>query len=136
MAVRTYSGADLEAARAAWDAGEFSDEWTPFRELAASRGILYPPSGSKWDSWEDSLPSQRAILVRAIRDTPQLLGACIGSSRSWSEVVSRLLEAVGEWREQVARGEAQEARRRHAEDPTRVAAIDAVGNIFRRLDPR
>jgi len=133
VGVRTYSRADLDAAKAAWDAAEFSDEWMPFRELAAQRGILYPPSGTRWDSWEDQPPSQRAILVRAIRDVPRLLGECIRRSSSWSEVVSHLLDSMAEWREEVARAEGDDARRRREGDTTRGearAAVQAIGGVM------
>lgn len=87
----TFRRADWEAAQAAWD--DFSPEWHAMRQRAMRRGILYPPAGSKWDSWEDDRPTQRAILIRAIRETPTLLAQCIDQSRSWSDVVGRLVRA-------------------------------------------
>lgn len=127
--VRTYSRADLEAAHAAWDAGEFSDEWTSFRELAASRGILYPPNGTKWDSWEDDAPSQRAILWRAIDETPELLRRCIARSRSWQEVVAHLTGERDAWRRRLDAEAHGDEQRERAE---RVGPEEASA-ILRRL---
>ena len=88
---RTFAGADWKAAEALWTEGAFSDEWRPWRLLAAMAGIIYPPAGTRWDSWEDDSPSQRAILVRAMRETPALLRASILGAGSWSDVIRRVL---------------------------------------------
>ena len=94
----TVSASTYRAARRAWDAGEFGDEWRDIRQLAAAGGILYPPSGTAFDSWEDDRPSQRAVLARAIAETPELLGRCIIGARSWAAVIARLLQARDAWR--------------------------------------
>lgn len=88
--MRTYSRADFLAAKEAWDKDFDYGEWGPFREAAAERGMLYPPSGRVTDSWEDPKPSQRAILYRAIVDTPDTLMDAINESRTWSEVVGKV----------------------------------------------
>jgi hypothetical protein len=91
--MKTYGrDAYLEADRL-WR--DFSDEWDPWRLLAAERGMLYPPSGTALDQWDDDEPSQRAMLIRAIRESPTLLGMAIGSSSSWGEVVAY----VNGWRD-------------------------------------
>src|SRR5690349_9977420 len=96
--MRTYSRADFLAAKDAWR--DFDDaDWRPFRERAAERGMLYPPSGSRFDSWEDPKPSQRAILYRAIVDTPEALMDAINECRSWSEVVAKILADLYDRRE-------------------------------------
>lgn len=80
----------LEASRTAWDAGEFSTEWREWRHLAAMQaGIIDPPTGTRWDSWADDQPSERAILVRAIREQPRALRAALTSGRchTWAQVV-------------------------------------------------
>ena len=128
----TYSRATWQEAQAAWDAGEFSDEWTPFRTLAARQGILYPPSGTRWDSWEDDEPSARAILVRAIRETPALLRMCIRGSRSWSSVIGRLTSARDDWRAQLAQAESVVQQRRRDEQADRCEAHEFLGEIIRR----
>jgi hypothetical protein len=61
-------------------------------------GVIFPPSGDRFDSWEDDNPSQRAILIRAIRETPELLGRCFRGSRSWSDVIAKLTRARDDWR--------------------------------------
>lgn len=131
----TWSKAQWEEAEAAW--ADFSAEWSPYRDQAGQRGMLYPPSGSKWDSWEDPQPSQRAIVVRAIRDTPALLTATIASSRSWREVVNRLIARLAELRDDADESEAA-ADRRRAEDavvrrhtPTLIAQLVANAHAHR-----
>lgn len=92
---RRVTREQLEASRAAWAAGGFSDEWGYWRTVAArDAGIIDPPSGTRWDSWSDGSPSQRAILVRAMRETPQMLRRAIrkASRPTWEAVIERLLQ--------------------------------------------
>ena len=126
--MRTFARSDWNAAQQAWDEGEFSDEWRNVRHRAAMGGIIYPPSGSRWDSWDDDSPSQRAILIRAIRETPQLLDRCITGARSWSEVIDRLTRSRDEWRERL-RLEQQD----YDDDPDEREATVALARIIRRL---
>jgi hypothetical protein len=88
--MRSFSQAHWEAAQAAWADGEFSTEWVAVRGLAVSYGILYPPNGSPHDSWDAAHPTQRAILIQAMRETPNLLAECIPDSSSWHEVIAKL----------------------------------------------
>lgn len=92
---RTFTRQQLEESRAAWDAaGPWSSEWKDVRHLAAiSAGIIFPPDGTRWDSWGDGHPSQRAILVRAIRETPDALNVAIRAARkpTWTAVIDLLL---------------------------------------------
>lgn len=91
---RTFTAERLAASRLAWDAGRFSPEWREWRHLAAMRcGIVDPPAGTRWDSWADADPSERAILVRAIRETPAALRAALLSGRchTWAQVVREVL---------------------------------------------
>jgi hypothetical protein len=131
--MRTFSRSDWEGALAAWEAGEFSDEWREVRHQAAMRGILYPPSGSKWDSWDDDQPSQRAILIRAIREMPRLLSEVVAYSRSWSDVIGKLLASRDDWREEVDRGERRAIARQLEEHPRPREAIQTVGAILTRM---
>ncbi len=89
-----YTREQLDAARAAWTAGEFSDEWRPWRHMAAMEaGIIVPPKGTKWDQWDDERPSERAQIVRAMRETPRALEAAIKAPnvRSWAAVIAQLV---------------------------------------------
>lgn len=130
--MRTFTRADLDASRAAWDAGEFSAEWRDVRHLAAMGGIIYPPEGTKWDSWEDDNPTQRAILIRAIRESPRLLEKCIPGARSWSQVIERLLRARDDWRARLDL-DAREAAW-DSEAPTHRESVMALGSILERID--
>lgn len=90
---RTYDQATYLRARDAWEAGRFGSEWNDWRNLAGKAGIIFPPAGTPDDSWGDESPSQRAILIRAIREQPRLLRRAITAGRvnSWSDVIERLL---------------------------------------------
>lgn len=86
-----YSRERWEAAQSSWQAGEpWSDEWREWRHLAAQHGIPDAPVGTQWDQWDDDQPSERAMLIRAIRETPTALRAAIldGRTHSWASVVA------------------------------------------------
>lgn len=130
--MRTYSAAEWQAAQAAWVEGEFSAEWRELRHTMAMQGCIFPPAGSKWDSWEDEQPSQRAVLIRAIRETPALLTRCAKGARTWSQVIERLFRARDEWREQMRPRWEDEERGPDRRLPTHVAETlgpiaDALG---------
>jgi len=90
---RTYDRATWLRARDAWDAGGFGVEWADWRNLAAKAGVIFPPDGDPGDSWSDARPSQRAMLVRAIRETPRLLRWALTRPDlgSWGDVIGHLL---------------------------------------------
>lgn len=99
---RLVTREQLYASQAAWTAGRFSDEWKPWRNLAALQaGIIVPPEGSAMDQWDDEKPSERAQIIRAIRETPKALRAaiCAPNVHSWSAVIAQLVRR----REDVAR---------------------------------
>ena len=130
--MRTYRREDLTASRRAWDEGDFGPEWRPYRELAGHNGLLYPPSGTKWDSWEDERPSQRALLFRALVDTPRLLRGALIGSRTWSQVLTKLLldrDALRARADQIGRVTSDE----RAPEPTRRAAFETIRQILRRI---
>ena len=89
----TFDRETWQRAVAAWDAGRFGPEWSDWRRLAARAGIIFPPIGSPDDSWADARPSQRAMVVRAIRETPRLLRWALTRPgiRSWADVIEHLL---------------------------------------------
>ena len=125
--MRTFSRSDWDAAQDAWC--DFSPEWREVRHQAAMRGMLYPPSGTKWDSWDDDEPSQRAILIRAIRETPELLSRCIDRSRSWHDVVQKLIAE----RDGVRRNVDDAERLLHFDKPTDRQAVTALKSILQRI---
>lgn len=106
---RTFSRETWIEAMAAWEAGGYGPEWADWRLLAAKAGIIFPPDGTAEDSWGDDSPSQRAMVIRAIRETPTLLRAAIEAPgvRSWFDVLARLLGDLGEMAAGVRRAEAE-----------------------------
>lgn len=88
-----YDRETWQRAMAAWEAGRFGPEWADWRLLAARTGIVFPPDGTAQDSWSDPRPSQRAMLIRAIRETPRLLRWALTQPgvRSWGDVLEHLL---------------------------------------------
>lgn len=130
MTERTYSRTDVEMARAAW--AEFGDEWREPRRVAGQRGMLYPPSGTRWDSREDESPSQRAIVYAALQDRPKGTLAIIGRSRSWSQVVRAIVADESRLREGADLAE-RDATREREHQPTRSQAIEAIRGVLGRL---
>lgn len=127
---RTYSHSTYMESRAAWDDGDFSAEWKPWRHKAAMEcGIIFPPNGTSLDSWEDARPTQRAILIRAIRETPTLLTRAMKGATSWSQIVDRLMLARDRVR---AEQRASEVRQPADEEPLRPQ--EAAVSLKRILD--
>src|SRR5690349_10714946 len=114
----------------AWS--DFDYRWKPWRELAAGRGILFPPAGSKHDSIEDDEPSQRAIVWQAITDTPAMLREAIAHSRSWREAVGRILIGREHLRED-ATLRARDAAWYRDQEPDHREAAQAIGSILQRM---
>lgn len=132
MSERTFRLEDLRAARSQWDAGEFSDEWRPWRKLAEEGGVIFPPEGTRWDSWDDDSPSQRAILIRAIRETPDLLRKSIVGARSWGEVVKRLTNGRDDMREDADLRD-RDDRWERSDEITPREAVTTLGGIVNRI---
>jgi len=105
--MKTYSREDWEASLQAWDDGGFSEEWRTIRHVMAMQGCIFPPAEDMFDSCDDREPSQRAVLVRALRETPELLRRCTRNAKTWSQVIDRLFAARDEWREDLNRDEEQ-----------------------------
>lgn len=129
---RTYRREDLVEARRRWVHGEFGAEWQPYRRLAGDRGFIFPPDGTKWDSWEDDEPSQRAIVYRAIEDTPSLLRAAIAKSNSWGQVVAQLMRDLERRREDADLAE-RDAGWEREHRPSRREALETYAEISRRM---
>ena len=129
--MRTYSGATYREAMSLWESGRFGSEWDKYRRMAAERGFLYPPAGSRFDSFEDEEPSQRAVVYQAIADTPLLLAECIGKSRSWSDVVAKLLRERQVMRDELRlRERDDEWERSHA---ARIGVPEPIRQLLRRM---
>lgn len=94
---RTFSAETWRSAQGAW--ADFGPEWRDVRHKAAMGGLIFPPSGTRWDSWDDDSPSQRAIVIRALRETPKLLDRCLIGAPTWTVVIARLTRARDQWRD-------------------------------------
>lgn len=119
---RLYTPERYREAQAAWRG--FGPEWTYWRKLAASEaGILEPPEGSEWDSWEVHDPSERAIIIRAIRETPSLLERAIRAegAPTWSRVVALLVRSRDAMRDRLDERLKAEADERRSEPSPRDA---------------
>ena len=127
--MRTYSQADWTASLQEWEDGDFSAEWKPYRHQAAMRGMIFPPAGTKWDSWDDAQPSQRAILIRAIRETPKIMSQAISRSGSWFDVIAYVMRRHEDWRAEL---DARERLIDFDEVPPRQAVM-RLGDIIGRI---
>jgi hypothetical protein len=97
-------------------------------------GIIYPPTGLATDSWEDDEPSQRAILIRAIRETPKLLDRSMRPDcRSWGDVIAYLLRGRDDLRARLEDEDRDARRDRLDEQPTHAEAAMVLGAIMRRI---
>lgn len=130
--VRTFTRSDLDAARRAWDLGAFSAEWRDVRHKATLGGLIYPPAGSALDSWDDGILTQRAILIRAIRETPRLLEKCLIGAPSWHVVIARLTHARDEWR--ADNHESERDAEFHRDRPTHREAVTSLAHILERIE--
>ena len=127
---RTYRREDIDRSRREW--ADFSDEWSDYRALAGRHGILFPPEGTKWDNWEDDEPSQRAILIRAIRETPELLRAAIIGAPSWGVVIRRLLRGRDQMRDDANLHDKDDAWARRDELQPR-QALQTIAEILTKM---
>ncbi len=122
----TYSKPQMVAAKRAWSSYP-PLTWNPWHELAKKAGIVFPPSGSLGDSCDVPQPSQRAIIVRAMRDTPLLLRwAILGAEPSWCSIVGRVFSGLDEMREQADVLDAADERRHFEEQPSHDEARKAL----------
>jgi hypothetical protein len=130
--MRTFTRADWDAAQQAWTEGRFSDEWRDVRHQAAMRGMLFPPDGDRFDSWEDDEPSQRAMLIRAIRETPRLLEVAISRSSSWGQVIAYVVKRRDDMRAELDERDRETARRRQ-DEPTGRESASSLKAILTRI---
>lgn len=133
---RTFSRTEWAEAEQAWrDLMPRPSQlalWEGIRRAARERGILYPPTGSRWDSWADPQPSQFALIARESVDNPGRLLAAIGASGSWSQVIARIVRQRDDIREDTLLRE-KDDRWERAKEPTHREAAMSVGAILQRL---
>lgn len=130
--MRTYDRETFLAAKAAWEAGGFGWRWQGIRRIAAERGFIYPPSGSRHDDREAESPSQRAIIYRALEDNPRELERIVGRSRSWSHVVDQVIGMEERLRLELT--EREQIRAWEEEGyPTERDATMSLGDIVERI---
>jgi hypothetical protein len=128
--MRTYSRADYERSQAEW--GEFRAGWTEVRR-AAQDWSIFPPSGSRWDQWDAENPTQAAIVARLLDSNKPMLLEIIRRSRSWSQVVSGIIQYENRMDEDIAHRE-HELDVTKAEHPSHVEAVQSIGRILARID--
>lgn len=87
--MRTYRADDWHRASAEWQA--FGPRWAEVRQMAAARGLLFPPNGTAHDDRDAAEPSQRAIVWRCLEDNPAELKRILRTANSWSQVVDRII---------------------------------------------
>lgn len=128
--MRTYSREEYLRSKEAW--ADFGPEWTQIRKLASAWSI-FPPAGTKHDDRDAENPSQRAIVYRALIDNPTELRRILVKSRSWSQVVDRIIGI-----EERLRSEADDNERDtewdKADQPTHRQAVMSLGAILERLE--
>ena len=127
---RTYSREEWFRAKEAWE--DFGWQWQAIRRLAADRGFIFPPKGSRHDDRDSVNPSPRAIIWRALEDNPRELQKIVARSNSWSEVVGGIIGLEHRLRE-----DADDLDRDNAYDkalrPTPRGALIHLGDFMRKI---
>ena len=95
--------------------------------------MKYPPEGSRWDNWGDDEPTQRAVLIRAIREQPIALMAAINRSKSWHDVIEQIIAANETLGVDVALAERHDRHDRMDAEPTQRQATEALRTILEKL---
>ena len=117
--MRTYTPGVWFAARAAWDDGSFGTEWSEVRRLSWNSGFPFPPAGGVTDDPEAAHPSPRAIIWRSLDDRPGPTADIVATSRSWSEVITRIIRVTTYLRAEADRRERAATARKAIETPSR-----------------
>ena len=121
----TYSKDAWTRSSEAWR--DYGPEWAELRQMAAAKGILFPPKGTRHDDRDDPSPSQRSIVYRALEDNPTELKRILRSSTSWSQVIERIFGMEARLRSEAGL-EVEDIR------TTRDEALMSLGQIFKRLE--
>jgi hypothetical protein len=130
--VKTFSRATFLEAKAAWDDGDFGWQWQHYRRLAADRGFIFPPAGTKHDDRDVDSPSQRAIIWAAIDENPTELERIIRRSWSWSQVVDQIFGLEARLVDDANESQ-HDAKWEKDNRPTHREAAMSLGAVLRRL---
>lgn len=87
--MRTFDRATWLRSQEEWKS--FGWEWQAVRRIAAERGFILPPNGTKHDDRDADPPSQRAIIYRALVDNQTGTEAIVRRSHSWGQVVDGII---------------------------------------------
>lgn len=128
--MRTYSRDEFMKAAKAWE--DYGPEWAEVKRLAANRGMLFPPVGTRHDDREVESPSQRAIVYRALADNPSGLLRIIGQCSSWYEVIGRIIGLEARLREECDWDE-RDIEFDRKERPTHRDAVMTLSGIIKRI---
>lgn len=131
--MRTFDRATYLQAEREWDRGEFSWEWMRYRRIAAERGFIYPPIGTRFDDREADQPSQRAIIWRAITDNPTRLETIVRRSSSWGQVVDGIIGLESRLRAEADERTKDDGWERRDEANHR-GAVMSIAQIFARIE--
>lgn len=129
---RTYGRDTYIAARDAWDSGSFGPEWDDVRRLSWERGFPFPPLGSGGDDPDTEDPSQRAVVWQWLDARPQEVREIVGRSRSWGEVIDRLIGMRKRLQADADLSD-REAEWERAERPTYHEAVSSIATIVGRI---
>lgn len=129
--MRTYARDDWHRSSEAWR--DFGPRWAEVRQIAAARGMLFPPNGVAHDDREAAEPSQRAIIWRALEDNPAELKRILRTASSWSQVVDRIIGMEARLRAEAGDNERDAAWDRDQLPDHRTAAM-SVAEILKRLE--
>jgi hypothetical protein len=131
----------MAESRQAWIDADLCDqekrEWKEWRYIAAMEGgIIFPPEGTRYDSWADDNPSQRAIICRTMREDPELLLRAIRAdgAASWAKVIA-IVCRERDWRvdeaDKSVEWERSQRRQREADRTEARATLDNIRSILK-----
>lgn len=130
--MRTFDRDTFLRAQALWDDGSFGWRWQSIRRIAAARGFIFPPNGTRHDDRDASPPSQRAIVYRALAENPTQLEVIVRRSSSWGEVVDGIIGLERRMADETDEADRDMAWQRKNE-PTGRQATSALKDILTRI---
>jgi hypothetical protein len=130
--MRTFDRVTFLAARRAWDEGEFGWQWQHIRRIAADRGFIFPPEGTRHDNRDAASPSQRSIVWSAIEENPTELERIVRRSDSWNQVVDGIFGMERRLADDASFSESS-AKWEREQLPTGREATSSIGSILKRI---